>query len=149
MILRRATADDAAAIAEAEERIFPDAWSYSDVMGTIVASGALCFVVRGDEGDLLAYVLGRSVAPEGEIYRLATLPEYRRRNIAYRLLDYAVKTERGGGLETFFLEVRAQNLPARRLYASYGFKELGRRKNYYRAPTDDAVLMMKTDSLKI
>lgn len=149
MIIRQASTDDARAIAEAEARIFPDAWSYADVMGTITAGGALCYVARDDGGALLAYLIGRSVMPEGEIYRLATLPEHRRRGIAYRLLDYAIKTERGHGLETVFLEVRAMNAAARKIYAAYGFKELGRRKAYYRDPTDDAVLMMKTDCLKI
>ena len=82
-------------------------------------------------------------SPEGEISRIATVPEKRGRGIAYRLLDYAVKCERGHGLETLFLEVRSQNAPACALYRSYGFREMGIRKNYYKNPTDDAVIMLK------
>ena len=77
-----------------------------------------------------------------EIYRIAVLPDYRRRGVAYRLLSYALKTERGRGLECVFLEVREGNLAARGLYRSYGFSEYGKRKNYYKNPTEDAVVMV-------
>lgn len=142
MELRRATPSDTAAIAAAECEIFPDPWSQRDITDTVTTEGAMCYVAVSD-GKLLAYIIGRVIIPEGEIYRIATLPAYRKRGIAYRLLDYAVKTERGGGLETLFLEVRKQNIPARSLYRAYGFKEAGVRKNYYKDPTDDAIIMLK------
>ena len=97
-------------------------------------------------GKVVAYIIGRVIAPEGEIYRIATKEEYRGRGIAYRLLDYAVKCERGRGLETLFLEVRSKNVPARNLYHSYGFREMGVRKNYYSNPADDAIVMVKAHS---
>ena len=149
MKIRRATAGDAMPISLAEKEIFPDAWNHTDVLSTISTNGSMCFVATSDEGELYAYILGRTITPEGEIYRIATKEAYRSRGIAYRLLDYALKTERGHGLESVFLEVREKNVPARRLYLSYGFQEIGIRKNYYRDPTDNAVLMMKTDSLSI
>ncbi len=149
MQIRRATPDDVPAISRAEEAIFPDPWSYTDVLTTVTSNGAMCYVAKGDDGALLSYIIGRTVMPEGEIYRIATLPEYRKRGIAYRLLDYALKTERGHGLESVFLEVREKNFAARNLYKAYGFIEIGKRKNYYRDPSDDAVLMMKTDSLDV
>ncbi len=142
MDIRRATPADAAAIAAAEAEIFPDAWGERAICDTISTEGAMCYVALRD-GQLVAYIIGRVIAPEGEIYRIATLPEYRGRGIAYRLLDYAYKTELGHGLETLFLEVRTKNAPARALYRSYGFKEAGVRKNYYKNPDDDAIIMLK------
>ena len=100
-------------------------------------------------GEVIAYVIGRVIAPEGEIYRIATKEGYRRRGIAYRLLDYAVKCEKGHGLETLFLEVRSKNVAARNLYHSYGFRELGERKNYYSDPIDDAVVMVRAHSVDL
>ena len=142
MEIRRATPADAKAIAAAEGEIFSDGWDERAVTDAISATGAMCYVAtRG--GTLLAYIIGRVIIPEGEIYRIATLPEYRGRGIAYRLLDYAYKTERGVGLETLFLEVRTKNAPARALYRAYGFTEVGVRKNYYKDPPDDAVIMLK------
>ena len=141
MEIRRALPLDAGKIAEAEREIFPDPWSETDIISTISTEGSMCYSALVD-GNVAAYVIGRQIPPEGEIYRIATLPEYRRRNIAYRLLDYAVKSERGRGLENLFLEVREQNTAARRLYESYGFVKIGERKNYYKNPSDNAIIML-------
>ncbi len=142
MQIRRSLPADAKKIAEAEKCIFPDPWSERDITDTICVDGAMCYSVLSDTGELMAYILGRKIVPEGEIYRIATLPEYRRRGVAYRLLSYAAKTERGKGLETLFLEVREKNLPARNLYRAFGFREVGVRKNYYSLPADNAVIML-------
>ncbi len=141
MDIRRARAEDISAIVRAEAEIFPDPWSERDINFSISTEGSMCYCAVND-GKLLAYIIGRVIAPEGEIYRIATLPAYRERGIAYRLLNYAVKTERGKGLERLFLEVRERNSAARALYKSYGFTEIGLRKNYYKDPVDNAIVMM-------
>ena len=141
MDFRRSVPDDAPGIAAIETATFPDPWDYRSVMDLITAEGAMCFTAL--DGDrVVAYVIGRLIAPEGEIYRVAVSEEYRRRGIAYRLLDYAVKTSRGRGLESLFLEVRSENTAAINLYRAYGFAEIARRKGYYRNPTDDAIIML-------
>lgn len=142
MDFRRAVPDDASGIASIEEATFPDPWDYRSVMDLLTAEGSMCFTAI-DSGRVIAYVIGRMIAPEGEIYRVAVSEEYRRRGIAYRLLDYAVKTSRGRGLESLFLEVRSQNIAAINLYRAYGFIEIARRKGYYRNPTDDAIVMLR------
>ena len=149
MEIRRATPQDGADIEAAERLIFSDPWTARDINDTICTEGAMCFVARSDGGELLAYVIGRIIAPEGEIHRIATLPPHRGRGIAYRLLDYSVKTERGHGLESLFLEVRSQNLAAIGLYRSYGFKRIGLRKNYYKDPADDAIIMLLGEATRI
>lgn len=148
MDFRRAIPDDAPGIAALEEAIFPDAWDYRSVMDLITTEGAMCFTAS-EGGRVIAYVIGRLIAPEGEIYRVAVDAAYRKRGIAYRLLDYAMKTSRGKGLENAFLEVRSMNTPAINLYRAYGFVEVGRRKNYYRNPTDDAIVMLKASRADI
>ena len=57
---------------------------------------------------------------------------------------YAIKTEKGKGLETLFLEVRSKNLPAMKLYSALSFKQISIRKNYYKDPPDDAIIMMRS-----
>ncbi len=141
MDFARSTPRDTSGIFALESEIFPDPWSERDITVTITQMGAMCYTAR--EGDrVIAYILGRVIAPEGEIYRIAVAPDKRQRGIAYRLLDYAVKTERGKGLERLFLEVRSNNAPARALYRAYGFVEMGIRKNYYKNPQDDAIVML-------
>lgn len=141
MDIRRATAEDATAIAEMEAEYFSDPWSRKDILSYICSSDGMCFSAVKD-GETVAYVIGRIIPPEGEIYRVAVKESERCRGIGYRLLSYALKTERGRGLETTFLEVRSKNVAARRLYTAHGFKEMGIRKNYYKNPDDDAVIML-------
>ena len=142
MDFRRSRPEDARGIEEMETAVFPDPWSYRDVVDLISTEGAMCFSAV-DNGRVVAYVLGRIIPPEGEIYRVAVRPEYRRRGIAYRLLDFAMKTSRGAGLECAFLEVRSQNTAAISLYTAYGFTEVGRRRDYYKDPKDDAIVMLR------
>ena len=142
MNIRRAVAGDAAGIAELENEVFPDGWDERAVSDCICVSGAMCFVAERD-GRIIAYILGRLIAPEAELYRIAVRPSEQRRGVGYRLLDYAVKTSLGLGLEQLFLEVRSENIPAISLYRSFGFKKIGVRKNYYKNPTDDAIVMLR------
>ena len=142
MDFRRSKPEDVAQIVRAEKEIFSDPWSESSIYELICHEGAMCFSAVKD-GVLVAYILGRLIAPEGEIYRIAVMPEHRRRGIGYRLLDYAVKTERGHGLEALFLEVRSKNAAAIALYRAHGFVSIGTRKRYYKDPDDDAIIMLK------
>ena len=141
MEIRRARPDDATRIAEMEEEYFSDPWQKKDIFSYICAEDGMCFTAL-ENGVPIAYVIGRIIAPEGEIYRIAVDENYRRRGVGYRLLSFALKTERGRGLEATFLEIRKKNIAARRLYLAYGFSEIGERKNYYKNPPDDAVLML-------
>ncbi len=148
MDFRRSLPKDARGIAELEAATFPDAWDYRSVVDLISTEGSMCFTACEGER-VVAYVIGRLIPPEGEIYRVAVAEDKRRRGVAYRLLDYAVKTSRGRGLESLFLEVRSQNLPAIKLYTAYGFREISRRKNYYKDPVDDAVIMLRANPLDL
>ena len=142
MEIRRARPDDATAIAEMEAKIFGDPWSQRDIFSYVCQETGMCYVALSD-GEVVGYIIGRKIIPEGEIYRIAVREDKRERGIGYRLLSYALKTEGGLGVETVFLEVRSRNAAARALYLSYGFKEMGIRKNYYQNPPDDAVIMIK------
>ena len=142
MEIRKALPHDAVSIAALEAEIFPDPWCEKDILSLISTEDATCFVAERD-GAVCAYVLGRMVVPEGEIYRIAVSPDMRGRSIGYRLLDRLVKEERTEGLESLFLEVRSQNIAAISLYRAYGFHEIARRRGYYRDPADDAIIMLK------
>ena len=142
MEIRRAHPDDATAIAEMEVNIFGDPWGKKDIFSYICSDMGMCFSAI-DGGEVIGYIIGRKIPPEGEIYRIAVRPDRRQRGVGYRLLSYALKTERGSGVETVFLEVRESNIPARALYRAYGFNEISIRKNYYQNPTENAVIMIK------
>ena len=141
MEIRRAIPDDAPGIERIEELSFPDSWEKKDIFSYICSSNSMCFVAT-EGGEVIAYIIGSIIPPEGEIYRIATHPSFRCRGVGYRLLSYMTKTERGRGLESLFLEVRSKNAAAISLYTSFGFMRIGTRKNYYQNPTDDAVVMV-------
>ena len=142
MDIRRAIPDDATAIAEMEQNIFGDPWDKKDIFSYVCSEMGMCFTALAD-GQVIGYIIGRKIPPEGEIYRIAVREDKRQRGVGYRLLSYALKTELGHGVETVFLEVREKNTPARALYKAYGFKEISIRKNYYQNPPDNAVIMIK------
>ena len=146
MEIRRARPDDATAIAEMEMNIFGDPWGKKDIFSYICSDNGMCFTAL-DNGEPIAYIIGQKIPPEAEIYRIAVREDKRQRGIGYRLLSYALKTERGSGVETVFLEVRESNIPARALYKAYGFEEISIRKNYYQNPSENAVIMIKDSKI--
>ena len=80
-------------------------------------------------------------ADEGEILNLAVVPAGRRRGLGHALVHRILETLASRGARAIYLEVRESNAPARRLYAAHGFREVGRRKQYYRRPIEDAIVL--------
>lgn len=85
-------------------------------------------------------ILARVVADEAEILTLAVEPGQRRRGIGAALLGAAMRRSADLGAARMFLEVAVTNAAARRLYASLGFTEAGRRRHYYADGTDALIL---------
>ena len=81
------------------------------------------------------------MATEGELGNIAVAPAWRRRGIGRWLLDWALEKAYERGAVRIFLEVRASNRLAQELYESRGFLQVGLRRRYYRAPTEDARVM--------
>ena len=102
-----------------------------------------CFLVALEGERVLGYVGMMHVLDEGYISNVAVVPAARRRGIGDRLI--CALLERAGELQLSFvtLEVRAGNLPAIGLYEKHGFQMVGRRKNYYDFPKEDAILMTR------
>ena len=74
---------------------------------------------------------------------VAVHPDYRRQGIAEGLIAVLVDKLRENEVYCLLLEVRASNDPAKALYEKLGFVEVGRRKNYYRNPREDALILRK------
>ena len=134
MTFRMGTAADAAAISQIEAATFSDAWSEEQIKAHLDSSCGRTYVCE-EEGRLFGYLLGSSISPEGEILRVAVLPEARGRRYAERLISMLTAT-----VSVCFLEVREGNASARRLYERVGFRLVGKRKGYYKNPTEDACL---------
>lgn len=131
---------DAPAVAALERQCFSDPWGteeFREIENSRLDRGISAWV----DGRLAGYVILRMVAGEGEILRVAVEPSGRRQGIGRMLVAAARSAAEQENGEKLFLEVRAGNQAAIGLYRSSGFSEYGIRKNYYRFPTEDAVLM--------
>ena len=140
--LREATPDDVPAIHAIEVASFADPWS-EGAFRSMIAHPQVRARVATRGGEVVGYSIAWIVDDECELANVAVAPTIRRAGAGGALLDDLIaEVERRGGA-TIWLEVRASNAAARALYESRGFAEMGRRKGYYRAPVEDAVLMRR------
>lgn len=102
------------------------------------------FLTAEAAGDVIGYIGMMYVLDEGYISNVAVHPLWRRRGVADALLDALIERARQKILSFLTLEVRESNAPAIALYEKHGFRSVGRRKNYYEKPTEDAILMTRT-----
>ena len=140
-IIRKLTADDAASVAFIEEQCFAEPWSASSLLMLTQANafGIVCKI----DGTLAAYGGMICVLDEGQITNIATLPDFRRRGLAKKVLLAMLDEARERKLSFVTLEVRESNAAAIALYEQLGFVKLGKRPNFYRKPTEAAVIMEK------
>ena len=130
-------------IAELERRCFSDPWSRQMLVEHMKNDCAATIVAQGEDGTVLGYAGLLTVLDEAYITNIAVRPEYRRQGVASQLLDVFTRFAEGNHMAFLTLEVRDTNAAARALYAKHGYEEVGRRKNYYDHPKEDAIIMTR------
>jgi ribosomal-protein-alanine N-acetyltransferase len=96
------------------------------------------YLVAKEADRVVGFIGHEKIADETHIINMAVHPENRKQGIGKRLLEMVLNDQ-----DVFFLEVRASNLPAQRLYEKYGFNKVGTRKNYYSDNGEDALIMRR------
>ena len=137
---RKMTADDVAALVKIENICFTDPWSENMVADLVDSSWDEVRVLENGE-TVAGYINYRFIAGEGELMRIAVLPELRGHGLSRKLMDIMTEDAAKNGVPDITLEVRAGNASAIGLYKSYGFQEEAVRKGYYHNPTEDALIM--------
>lgn len=132
---------DADAIAEAEEICFSDPWSSGGIAHFSSCESAFVICAKDEGGAICGYAIGSFAAGEGELLRIAVLPDRRRNGLGRAILDKFICLMSFRNVTDLFLEVRASNSSAIELYKSTGFEEYTVRRNYYKNPAEDAVMM--------
>ena len=99
------------------------------------------FLTAELDGDVVGYVGMMCVLDEGYISNVAVSPRFRRQGIGRALVAEMLRRAEGRQLTFVTLEVRAHNDGAIALYSQAGFAPVGRRRNYYERPREDAILM--------
>jgi ribosomal-protein-alanine N-acetyltransferase len=140
--IRDATRADAAAVAEIETLCFSPPWSFKEILREIEENEIARYIVCTEETRVVAYAGIWAVKNEGHIMNLAVHPDFRGCGCGAAVLDALIeRTRRQAALTEFTLEVRVSNAAALRLYEKAGFREEGRRRNYYAEPAEDALIL--------
>ena len=138
------TADHLEELEKLERICFSRPWSRK-MLAEELENQCAAFLVAEDSvsGRVLGYAGLMVVADEGYITNVAVFPEYRRQGIAAQILQVFVQFAEANRLAFLTLEVRPSNAAAIALYQGFGFEDVGRRKNYYDLPKEDALILTK------
>lgn len=142
VLLRAPVPADCDAMVAIEQACFADPWEPQNFRRLVQPPAEHCRVALRD-GVLLGYWVGSRIDDEAELANLAVAPGCQRAGVGARLLEDFLTQVGALARTTVFLEVRASNDAALRLYRRYGFVELARRKGYYQKPAEDALVMAR------
>lgn len=141
IIIKKAEQCHVPQIAEIEKESIPQQWSEAAFAAALADEKAVTLAAFC--GDVLCgFITGVYLLDTADIYSVAVSAEYRKKGVGKRLLEEffsALPDE----VQAVNLEVRESNIPAIKLYEMFGFERVGLRKNFYREPRENAVLMTK------
>ena len=137
-------ADHLDEIAALERVCFSRPWS-RNMLAEELENQCAAFLTALDAvtGKVVGYAGLLVAADEGYITNVAVDPACRRQGVANQLLQVFDSFARGNHLAFLTLEVRPSNAAAIALYEGFGFREVGRRRNYYDLPKEDALILTK------
>jgi [ribosomal protein S18]-alanine N-acetyltransferase len=132
---------DLRAVIEIEESLYEFPWTLGNFRDSLRA-GYGCWVYR-DGRRLVGYAVLMHAAGEAHLLNLSVAAHAQRRGHGRSLLDHVVGIARENEAKVLFLEVRPTNDVGQRLYAGYGFKQIGVRRGYYpaRRGREDALVL--------
>lgn len=138
-----ATEENITEITKIEAECFSEPWSEKSFRDALKLSSAEIFVALDDKKDVLGYFVLYYASDQGELQNIAVCPGYRGYGIGSLLMEKLISKSLKLGMSQIYLEVRSTNEPAKELYRKYGFIPTGIRRNFYRFPTEDAIVEMK------
>ena len=131
-----------AQVAALEKQCFSDPWSENSVASELENPLSL-WLIAEEDGAVCGYVGSQTVLDETDMMNIAVHPDCRRKGIAAALITELVSRLKARGSRVLRLEVRESNFSAIALYEALGFTQLGLRKNYYRTPKENALILGK------
>lgn len=134
--------EDVKGISYIENACFAHPWTEENLTEELNNPTARFFVAVKD-GTAVGYIGANNIADEVYITNVAVLPVYRKQGIGELLLQVLLNDSEKDNADFVTLEVRESNEPAIALYEKYGFQPVGKRKNFYRDPQEDAAIYTK------
>ncbi|HXF37249.1 MAG TPA: ribosomal protein S18-alanine N-acetyltransferase [Actinomycetota bacterium] len=124
-----------------ERQVYPRPWSPNLFVSEMADLTNRCYLVARLDRQVVGYGGLICYGEEAHVTNIAVDPLHHRRKIGTRLLHDLIVAAIEMGAEAVSLEVRVSNWPAQRLYARFGFRPVGVRKNYYQEINEDALIM--------
>lgn len=128
-----------------ERSVYPRPWSAALFFSEISQRKTRHYVVALHDKDLIGYGGLMVHEDEGHITTIAVEPSFHHQAVGTRILLELFREARERGARSIALEVRVSNWAAQRLYAWFGFRPVGIRKNYYAETGEDALVMWVED----
>ena len=139
--IRPMTETDLPAVVRIERASFEDPWPESAFREMLAEANRFNLVLANDEDQPVGYLCAQCAADEVQIHNIAVAPDSLRRGIGRRLLAEAEGLRRRA--YGAVLDVRATNTAALAMYGRFGYRRIGRRRNYYAQPRGDALILFK------
>jgi ribosomal-protein-alanine N-acetyltransferase len=146
MIMREMTEADLPAVLELERSLFPeDAWSQGMFREELRQrpDGRYYVLAEEEPAGVLGYAGLAAAYGAGDVQTIGVRPGHWGRGIGAALLSALLAEAAARGCTAVFLEVRADNERAKKLYRRFGFEEVGVRKRYYQPSGVDAIVMCR------
>ncbi len=142
VVIRSARLNDVSEILAIEQQAASASHWTSAQYGKLVNDGVVLVAELDaqDTGKLCGFLCVQIVAGDWEIENVVVAAEFLRRGVASELMIALIQRAREGRASAILLEVRESNLAARGLYEKHAFREVGRRRLYYKVPEEDAIL---------
>lgn len=142
MKIEKMTAEHLDEVVLLEQECFAHPWSRQSIESELTNENSV-FLTAIDDNRVVGYIGMNVVVDEGYIFNVAVDKNYRKRGIGSALIGELVTFSKKNNLCFLTLEVRESNENARSLYSKFGFIKVGERKDYYKEPVENAVLMTK------
>ena len=142
VLLRAMSSDDLPQVLELERATFSMAWTEATFRGLLRRRDVSALVAEA-AGRIAGYAVCWFVREQGELANIAVAPERRGQGLGARLLVESLARMEEKGVRQVYLEVRESNRAAQRFYDGFGFRQVGRRRNYYVKPREDALVLYR------
>lgn len=145
IFISKMTSEDLKSVYEIDKEAFPIPWresSFEEELNNLLAT----YLVAKINDEIVGYIGMWFIIDECHITNIAVAKKHRRKGVAKALIKEMLKLCKEHLVTYILLEVRANNIPAQKLYENFGFKVDGIRKAYYKNPDntrEDAILMTK------
>ncbi|MBF0506165.1 MAG: ribosomal protein S18-alanine N-acetyltransferase [Nitrospirae bacterium] len=141
IVVREMSPDDVQAITVIEKASYTMPWSETSFLSEVYSRHSITRIAELKD-KIIAYICIKQVSDEAHLLNLTVDSAYRRQGIATMLFNNVRNDLRENGCRFLYLEVRASNIAANKMYEKLNFRIVGTRKDYYLNPRENALVMM-------